>query len=166
MNGLVVEANESSTPTGRGATWALTSRPSAVMAADLGEDVPPAVGRVVGLLHGERQAPAADLGQAADQRQLGLGEGVVGGEVGVGDQLDHALAATRCSASAIAEQLALAGGQGADVGAVAAAVDVGARGGEAERAGLQRLAGQPRHARQLVVGRAPTVWSAPRSPIT
>ena len=120
---------------------------------DLAIDAAPAVGGVVGLLDGEGDAAAAGLRQAADQLQLGSGEGVVGGEISVGDELDHALPGP-AQRGGDAEQFGILGSERADVEPVAAAVRVRARGGEAERAGLHRLGGEIGHAVDLACGGA------------
>ena len=119
---------------------------------DAVEDLPPPLGRVVRLLHGERDRPARRTGERFDQCELRLGELVVGRLVEVRDQLGDAEPGA-AEHFGEGQQLARAGGQGPDVLARLGAVHVGAGGREADRARFERFTEEERKLCELVVGR-------------
>ncbi len=86
---LAEACRPSSTPIGRGATWALTSRPSAWSARGQRHQVAPPFGRHDVLLHRVADRASAGAGEGRDQFELGTGELVVRGAVAVREELEH-----------------------------------------------------------------------------
>ena len=129
---------------GPAADLAVDLEPGLARLVDLRARLAPQLGRIVDLQQQDRERPAGGFGGRAQDLEL------AGAEVGV--DLDHA-AARPLHRGGEAEQLRLARRQAGREAAVLGLVLDRARGGEAERAGVERLLQQIAHARDLVVGR-------------
>ena len=115
-------------------------QPGAARGMDLVERLAPQPGRVVDLQQQQRQRPAGGFGRGAQDLEITVAE--------VGVDLQHALARPpQCAGDG--EQLGLGCRQAGGVAAVARTVLDGARGGDAQRAGPQRVLSQLAHQVEL-----------------
>ena len=112
----------------------------------------PAVRQVLGLLDSHRQRTTNVAHQFGHHVELGLHEVLVGRQVCVGDQLDHALADLgQCRRKG--SEFVHAGEAGAERGAVLGAVDVRAARGEAEGTRFDTDLHLTEHLGEFVAGR-------------
>ena len=132
------------TPIGREPTCALAARPCGAHAMHLVERLAPQLRLRVDLDQQDGERPAGEPGRGIERLELARAE--------IGIDLQHALAGA-LHALGQGEQLDLAGAERRREAAVRGLVLGGARGGDAERAGAQRLLDQPRHLLALALVR-------------